>query len=193
MTPVAVLASGNGTNFQALIDFTRQKKSCNYRIARLITNKPNALAIARAKKNNIPYSIVDHREFSSRKSFDKAVLKELKRSEAQWVTLAGFMRIITPTLINTFQNRILNIHPSLLPSFPGLHAAKQALDAKVKVTGCTIHYVDKGMDTGPIVHQHPINILKNDTEDSLTKRIQTIEHKIYPLILNQLVISKDSQ
>lgn len=187
MTPIAVLASGNGSNFQALIDFTRYAKTCRYQIARLITNRPKARAISRAQKNNIPHSVVDHRSFDSRDQFDQKILEELHRCEARWVVLAGFMRIITPKLIDAFPNRIINIHPSLLPSFPGLHAPQKALSAGVKVTGCTIHFVDEGMDTGPIIQQHPVAVLDNDTEASLTKRIQKIEHKIYPMTINNLV------
>lgn len=177
---VGVLASGNGSNLQSLIDHSIQGK-LPAQIACVISNNASAFALERARRHGIPALHLDHRLFSGREAYDKAVVDSLHDYGVELVALAGFMRIISPVLINAFPNAIMNIHPALLPSFPGLHAQRQALDHGVKIAGCTVHLVDAGTDTGPIICQAAVPVLEGDTEESLSARIQVEEHRIYPL------------
>ena len=139
----------------------------------------DAYALERARKHKIPAVHVDAKKYQSKEAYDAALVEELRNRKVDLVCLAGFMRIITPVVIKAFSNRIMNIHPSLLPAFPGLHVQKKALDHGVKFSGCTVHFVDEGMDTGPIIIQAVAPVLDNDTEDSLSERILKQEHKIY--------------
>ncbi len=173
---VAVLASGSGTNFQAIID--ADIKAAN--IAVLVCNNPGAYAVKRAEKHGIPVELVDHKDFDTREGFERQVVTRLRKYEAGLVVLAGFMRVLTPFFVSRFKNRIINIHPALLPSFPGVHAARQAIDYGAKLTGCTVHFVDEGVDTGPIILQSAVPVEDNDTEDSLLSKIHTEEHRIFP-------------
>jgi phosphoribosylglycinamide formyltransferase-1 len=175
-TRLAVFVSGNGTNLQAIID----AKICNVEIVVVLSNNPSAYAVERAKKHGIPVEIVDHRNFPSREEFEREILIRLEPYNIDLIALAGFMRILSPFFIRSYKNRIINLHPALLPSFPGTHAARQALDYGVKFTGCTVHFVDEGVDTGPIILQAVVPIYDTDTEDSLLERIHKEEHKIYP-------------
>jgi phosphoribosylglycinamide formyltransferase 1 len=176
---IGVLASGRGSNFQAIIDAISEKR-LSAEIAVLITDNPAAFAIDRARKNNIEYLVVNPAEFGSRDAFYTTITDELKRKNTDLIVLAGFMRIVGKPLINAFHNRIMNIHPALLPSFPGLHGQKQALDYGVKISGCTVHFVDDGMDTGPIIIQAAVPVYHHDTEGTLSERILKLEHTIYP-------------
>ena len=176
---IGVLASGRGSNFQAIIDAI-SAGDLSAEIAVLITDNPSAYAIDRAKKNGIDYLIVDPEDCGSREVFYTTITDELKRKKTDLVVLAGFMRIVGKPLINAFPNRIMNIHPALLPSFPGLHGQKQAIDYGVKISGCTVHFVDEGMDTGPIVIQAAVPVDDHDTEETLSDRILKLEHFIYP-------------
>lgn len=175
-TRLAVFVSGSGTNLQAIID----AKIRNVEIVVVLSNNPDAYAVERAKKHGIPVEIVDHRNYSLREEFEIEILTRLEPYNVDLIALAGFMRILSPFFIRSYKNRITNLHPALLPSFPGTHAAKQALDYGVKFTGCTVHFVDEGVDTGPIILQAVVPIYDTDTEDSLLERIHKEEHRIYP-------------
>jgi phosphoribosylglycinamide formyltransferase 1 len=176
---LGVLASGRGSNFQSIIDAVKNGK-LNAEIAVLITDNPSAFAIERAKKYGIGYIIMMPDEYASKDDFFRNIASELKKRDVGLVILAGFMRIVKKPLIDAFPNRIMNIHPALLPAFPGLHGQKQALDYGVKISGCTVHFVDEAMDTGPIIIQAAVPVLNGDTEESLSERILKLEHKIYP-------------
>jgi phosphoribosylglycinamide formyltransferase 1 len=177
---VGVLASGSGTNLQALIDRC-EDGAIPAKICCVISNNANAFALERARRHAIPALHLDNRIFSGREDYDRALVATLLEHEAGLVALAGFMRIISPVLIEAFPNAIMNIHPALLPSFPGLHAQRQAVDHGVKLAGCTVHFVDTGTDTGPIICQAAVPVLEGDTEESLSTRILVEEHRCYPL------------
>ncbi len=176
---IGVLASGGGTNLQAIIDRC-QDGTLAAEIAVVITNNPGAGALDRAAKAGIATLCINHREFSQREDFDNAVVKALQDAGVDLVVLAGFMRIITQTFINAFPERVINIHPALLPAFPGLHVQQQAIDYGARFSGCTVHFVDGGVDTGPIIIQAVVPILPDDTADSLAARILEQEHRTYP-------------
>jgi len=176
---VGVLASGRGSNFQAIID-SAESGYLNIEIAILITDNPAAFAIDRAKKHGISYLVVTPEQFSSKDAYFSHISSELQKLKVGLVVLAGFMRIIGKPLIKAFRNKILNIHPALLPAFPGLHSQKQAIDHGVKISGCTVHFVDEGMDTGPIIVQAAVPVKDADSEDTLSERILKFEHKIFP-------------
>ena len=168
---IGILVSGRGSNLQAIID-NIEKGMLSAEIAVVISDQADAYALSRARKFNIPGVHVSAKGYKSRRDeFDSLLLRELQNHDVELVCLAGFMRIITPKLIKAYPNRILNIHPALLPSFPGLHVQKAALEHGVKFSGCTVHFVDEGMDTGPIIIQAVVPVLDNDTEDSLSQRI----------------------
>jgi len=177
---VGVLASGNGSNLQSLIDRSKEG-SLPAVIACVISNNASAFALERARRHGIPALHLDHRLFAGREAYDKAVVDSLRDHGVELVALAGFMRIISPVLIEAFPNAIMNIHPALLPSFPGLHAQQQALDHGVKIAGCTVHFVDAGTDTGPIICQAAVPVVEGDSEETLSARIQVEEHRLYPL------------
>ncbi|TWJ19907.1 phosphoribosylglycinamide formyltransferase [Geobacter argillaceus] len=176
---IGVLVSGSGTNLQALIDAHESGKLPAH-IACVISNRADAFALERAKKHGIPAIHLDHRSFSGRNEYDAALVNILHEHGVDLVVLAGFMRIVTPVLLNAFPNAVMNIHPALLPAFPGLHAQQQALEYGVKVAGCTVHFVDAGTDTGPIIVQATVPVLEGDSMESLSHRIQIEEHRIYP-------------
>ncbi len=176
---IAVLVSGRGSNLQAIID-NIEKGLLSSELAVVISDQTDAYALERARAHNIPAVLVSAKGYKNkREEYDALLVKELRERNVDLVCLAGFMRIITPVLIRAFPNRILNIHPSLLPAFPGLHVQKKALNHGAKFSGCTVHFVDEGMDTGPIIIQAVVPILDADTEDSLSERILKQEHKIY--------------
>jgi phosphoribosylglycinamide formyltransferase-1 len=176
---LAVLVSGRGSNLQAIID-NIEKGSLSAELAVVISDQADAYALERARKHNAPAVHISAKGFKGKRDdYDALLVKELRKRNVELVCLAGFMRIITPTLIKAFPNRVLNIHPSLLPAFPGLHVQKKAIDHGAKFSGCTVHFVDEGMDTGPIIIQAVVPVLDNDTEDSLSERILKQEHKIY--------------
>ena len=179
MLKIGVLASGRGSNFQAIIDAVYSGK-LNVEIAVLITDNESAFAIERAKKNNIECLIILPKKYSSRDDFFKKIAEELNKRDVGLIALAGFMRIVGKPLIDAYPNKIMNIHPALLPSFPGLHGQLQALQYNVRISGCTVHFVDEGMDTGPIIIQAAVPVLQGDTEESLSERILKMEHLIYP-------------
>lgn len=176
---IGVLASGGGTNLQAIIDRS-QDGSLAVEIAVVISNNPGAGALDRAADADIPTLCINHRDFSDRTAFDKAVVSALQDAEVDLVVLAGFMRIITQTFIDAFPLRVINIHPALLPAFPGMHVQQQALDYGARFSGCTVHFVDCGVDTGPIIIQAVVPVLPDDKAETLAARILEQEHNIYP-------------
>jgi phosphoribosylglycinamide formyltransferase-1 len=176
---IGVLVSGRGSNLKAIIE-NIQKGSLSAEVAVVISDQADAYALERARKHNITAIHVSAKGYNGkREEYDALLVKEFTKWNVELVVLAGFMRIITKTLIAAFPNRILNIHPALLPAFPGLHVQRAALEHGVKFSGCTVHFVDEGMDTGPIIIQAVVPVLDNDTEDSLSERILKQEHKIY--------------
>ena len=178
-TRLAVLISGSGTNLQAIID-SSERGDLPVEVVCVISNKADAFGLERARKHGIAAIHLDHRSFSGRNEYDNALVNTLQEFNVDLVILAGFMRIVTPVLLNAFPNRVMNIHPALLPSFPGLDAQKQAIEYGAKLSGCTVHFVDAGTDTGPIILQTAVPILEDDTEESLAERIHHEEHKLYP-------------
>lgn len=176
---LGVLISGRGSNLQAILDAT-ETGALDARVGVVVSNEPDARGLERAARRGVPTAVVSHRDFPSRESFDETVLAELRRHEVDVVCLAGFARILSPVLVRAFPNRILNVHPSLLPSFVGLHAQRQALEHGVKVSGCTVHLVDEELDHGPILLQRAVSVLEGDTEATLSARILEQEHRAYP-------------
>jgi phosphoribosylglycinamide formyltransferase-1 len=176
---LAVLASGRGSNFQAIIDEIEAGR-LNADIRLLVVDNPGAYAVERAKRHGIKHLCLNPAEFRTKDDFFLRIADELRAREVELVVLAGFMRIVRKPLIDAFPCRILNIHPALLPSFPGLHGQKQAVDYGVRISGCTVHFVDEGMDTGPVIIQAAVAVSPGDTEDSLSERILELEHRIYP-------------
>ena len=191
---LGVLVSGRGSNLQAIIDAINQGK-INASIEIVISDREDAYALKRAEENHIKNIFVNPKEFESKQEFEKEIIRLLKENSVELICLAGFMRVLSPDIVRAFKDRIINIHPSLLPSFPGLHVQKKALEHGVKFSGCTVHFVDEGVDTGPVIIQAVVPIFDNDTEDSLSERILKQEHKIYPravqLIAEQRVTKKD--
>jgi phosphoribosylglycinamide formyltransferase-1 len=176
---LAVIVSGNGTNLQSIID-SIEAGSLNARIACVISNIPDAFALTRAASHGIPCVVHENIGFNNRMEYDAALVKILLGHGVELVVLAGYMRILSEVMVAAFPNAIMNIHPALLPSFPGLHAQQQALDYGVKFSGCTVHFVDCGTDTGPVILQAVVAITQDDTEKTLSARIQQEEHRIFP-------------
>ena len=177
---LAVLISGRGSNLQALIDATA-KPDYPAKIVAVISNVPDVAGLDRAKTAGIPTQVVNHRDFKSREEFEKALDAKLVEAGAQLVCLAGFMRLLTPWFVDRWTDRLINIHPSLLPAFPGLDTHKQALDYGVKLAGCTVHFVRAKMDHGPIILQAAVPVLSYDSESDLAARVLAAEHEIYPV------------
>tara|TARA_B100001093_G_scaffold122727_1_gene115413 strand:+ start:22 stop:669 length:648 start_codon:yes stop_codon:yes gene_type:complete len=179
---VGILISGNGTNLQAIIDAS-QKDDFPAEIVIVISNNPSAYGLKRAILADIPIKVIDHKLFNHREDFDSAVSIELRKADCELVCLAGFMRILSEQFIDEWPMKIINIHPSLLPSFRGRNVQKQAIDAGVRIAGCTVHFVISELDAGPIIAQAAVPVLKTDNSDSLSARILRQENHIYPLAL----------
>jgi phosphoribosylglycinamide formyltransferase-1 len=179
----AVLASGSGTNLQALIDAWKSGTLAPAELVVVGVNVPGCAALDRAAKAGIETFTLSHKGFASREEFDAALVKELRSRDVELVVLAGFMRVLTATFLDAFPLRVINIHPALLPAFPGTHGQKQAVDYGVKIAGCTVHFVDKGTDTGPIIAQAAVPVLFGDTEDNLRDRILVEEHRLLPAVV----------
>ena len=182
MIVLGVLVSGGGTNLQAVLDAIAAK-TLDAKVAIVISNVPGAGALARAEKAAVPAVVVDHRAYADRAAFDAAIVQELRGRGVEYVVLAGFMRLLTPTLLDAFPMRVINVHPALLPAFPGVNAQAQALRYGVRVAGCTVHFVDAGTDTGPIIAQEVVPVLDEDDEDALRERILEKEHALLPRVL----------
>lgn len=177
--PIGVLISGSGTNLQAIIDAI-EAKELDAKIQLVLSNRADAYGLVRAKKHGIPIEVLDHKRFSGREDFDQAVVDILQARGVELVVLAGFMRLLSPVFVRAYSNRIMNIHPALLPAFPGLHVQKKAVEHGVRFSGCTVHFVNDECDEGPIIIQAVVPVLAKDTEDSLASRILAQEHRIYP-------------
>jgi phosphoribosylglycinamide formyltransferase 1 len=178
----AVLISGRGSNMQALVEAAKQP-DYPVEIALVISNRPEAPGLAWAKEQGIPAVALDHKRYESREHFEGQLTSMLSLSKIELVALAGFMRLMTPAFVESWSGRMINIHPSLLPSFKGLHTHEQALETGVKITGCTVHFVSAEMDEGPIIAQSAVPVLHGDTADQLAARVLSAEHKLYPAAL----------
>ena len=179
---LGVLVSGSGTNLQAILDAIAAG-TLDAKVGVVISNVATAKALDRAKAARVPAIVVDHKAFASRAAFDAAVVEVLQAHRVDCVVLAGFMRLVTSTVLDAYPNRVVNVHPALLPSFPGVHAQRQALEYGVAISGCTVHFVDAGTDTGPIIAQAAVPVLDSDDEASLTARILQKEHELLPMVL----------
>ncbi len=177
--PIGVLISGSGTNLQAIIDAIEAKK-LDAHIAVVLSNKADAYGLARAQNHGIHTEVLDHKAFASREVYDQAVIDILRGRGVELVILAGFMRLLSPVFVKAYSNRIMNIHPALLPAFPGLHVQKKALEHGVRFAGCTVHFVNEECDEGPIIIQAVVPVFPDDTEEALATRILEQEHRIYP-------------
>jgi phosphoribosylglycinamide formyltransferase-1 len=185
----AILISGSGTNLQALIDACAAP-DYPAEIVLVLSNKDTAYGLERAKKASIPTKIISHKDYNSREEFDKSMHAAIIESGAEFVCMAGFMRLLSEWFVDQWHNKLINIHPSLLPSFKGVDGQKQALEAGVKLAGCTVHFVRKEMDAGPIIVQMAVPVLSDDTVESLSARILTKEHESYPLALELVASGK---
>ena len=182
---LGVLVSGRGSNLGAILDAIADQQ-LEARVRLVISNRADAPALARAERAGVATRVISHRDFPTREAFDQALVDALGAAGAEWVVLAGFMRVLTPVFLRAFPGRVINIHPALLPAFPGTHAQRQALDYGVKVTGCTVHLVDEGVDTGPIIGQRVVPILDDDDEERLAARILEREHQLLTEVLADL-------
>ena len=189
MIKLGVLCSGRGSDLQSIIDAIADGK-LNAEIAIVLTDKPNVMALERAQKAGIKNLCIDRKRFESKSDFEAALLNELKAVDVDLVVLAGFMRILSPSFVHEYKERIMNIHPSLLPSFPGAHAHRDVLAYGVKVSGCTVHFVDEGTDSGPIIMQAAVEVKDDDTEETLAARVLEQEHIIYPRVIQLYVEGK---
>ncbi|MEM7042636.1 MAG: phosphoribosylglycinamide formyltransferase [Pseudomonadota bacterium] len=180
-TSVAVLISGRGSNLKALI--AGQRPDAHYEIALVVTNRPGAGGLGIADEAGIPNLVIDHKAFGEREAFERELDRKLKEAGVELVCLAGFMRVLTPWFVERWQDRLLNIHPSLLPAFKGLDTHARALEAGVRVHGCTVHFVRPELDDGPILVQGVVPVLGDDTEETLAARVLEVEHQAYPLAL----------
>jgi phosphoribosylglycinamide formyltransferase-1 len=178
MVRLGVLVSGSGSNLQAIIDNIEAGR-LDARIQIVISNLPGVFALERAKKHGIPRCVISHRDFKTREDYDRRLVAVLQENHVELVVLAGFMRIVTKVLLDAFPMRVMNIHPALLPSFPGTQVWQKQIDYGVKFGGCTVHFVDEGEDTGPIIIQAVVPVFDDDTADTLNARILKQEHKIY--------------
>ncbi|MBY0122239.1 phosphoribosylglycinamide formyltransferase [Bacillus sp. S/N-304-OC-R1] len=185
MKNIAVFASGSGTNFQAIADAAK-KGNLHANIKLVVCDKPDAFCVERAERENIPCFTFSPKEFAGKEEYEKEILQKLREHHVEFIVLAGYMRLIGSVLLKEYEGRIVNIHPSLLPAFPGKDAIGQAIEAKVKETGVTVHFVDEGMDTGPVIEQKKVNIFVGETKESLQEKIHKVEHELYPAVLHKL-------
>jgi len=180
-----VLVSGTGSNLQAILDAIAAG-SLAASVSCVISNRPEVKALERARAANVPALTIPHRDFPTREAFDAALVRALEEAGVDWIVLAGFMRVLTPVFLNAFAGRIINIHPALLPAFPGVNAAKQAFDYGVKITGCTVHFVDGGVDTGKIIAQQAVPVEPKDDLAALEARIHRAEHQLFVQVLRDI-------
>lgn len=182
---LGVLVSGGGTNLQSILDAIRAG-ALDAELRLVLSNRPKAGGIERARAAGVPALAISHKRFETREAFDAALVAALLEHGVEWVALAGFMRVLTPVFLRAFAGRVVNIHPALLPAFPGVEAQHQAWDYGVKVAGCTVHFVDEGVDTGPILGQTAVPVLDDDDPERLRQRILVEEHRLYPRVLQWL-------
>ncbi len=186
ITRLAVMASGNGTNFAALLAYIKQAK-LPVEIVRLVVDHDDVKVIDLAKEAQVPVFTINYKDYPNRETAEKQILQQLADDEIDGILLAGYMRILTPQFVKAYPQKIINIHPALLPSFPGRHGIDDAYNYGVKVTGVTIHFVNDGVDSGKIIAQEPVRIEDDDSLDSLEAKIHTVEHKLYPKTLQKLI------
>lgn len=176
---IGVLVSGSGSNLQSIIDHI-EAGTLDAEIRVVLSNNPEAYALERCRKHRISSVVIDHRQFDCRENYDRRAIAILESSGVELVVMAGFMRILSPEFFRAFPRRIINIHPALLPAFPGMHVQQKAVEYGVKFAGCTVHFADEGIDTGPIIIQSVVPVYEDDTPDTLSTRILKEEHRIYP-------------
>jgi len=186
---LGVLVSGTGTNLQAILDAIGAG-ALDARVRLVISNRPGAQALERARAAGVPCLTIGHKDFVTREAFDQALVEALRGAEVNWVALAGFMRVLTPQFLGAYPGRIINIHPSLLPAFPGMDAIQQALDYGVKLTGCTVHFVDHGVDSGRIIAQRAVPVEVGDDLGSLALRIHEAEHDLFVQVLRDIAAAR---
>jgi phosphoribosylglycinamide formyltransferase-1 len=189
MIRLGVLVSGSGSNLQAILDAAADGRIAA-KVGVVISNVPTARGLERGKAAGVSTVVIDHKPFIKREDFDAEVVRTLRAHDVEWVVLAGFMRLLTPELLFAFRGRIVNVHPALLPAFPGTHAIRRALEAGAAVTGCTVHFVDEGVDTGTIIAQREVPILPGDDEATLTERMHTVEHELFVAVLSDIAAGK---
>lgn len=180
---IAIFASGTGSNYEAIMEYFQTHQIDDAKVVMLFSDQPDAAVLEKAKRWNTPTVSVRVRDFANKEAYESFILEELERYQVDFIVLAGYMRLVGKTLLDKYLGKIINIHPSLLPLFPGKNGVEQALKAKVHETGVTIHFIDHGMDTGPIIAQKTIPIELNDNYKSLTTKIQQVEHQLYPEII----------
>ncbi len=187
---LAVLLSGRGSNFEAIAEAVERGEIPDTEIVAVLSDVPEAAGLERARRRGLPAFAVDRKKFESRREYEAEILRILEKAKPDLICLAGYMRILSPDFVGRFRGRILNIHPALLPKFRGLHAQKRALEAGETVSGCTVHFVDEGTDTGPVILRKRVPVLPGDTEDSLSDRILVEEHKAYPEAIRQVLAGR---
>jgi len=187
MKRLAVLLSGRGSNFEAIADAVAAERIPDAEIVAVISDVPGAAGLGRARERGLPAHAVDRRRFASRSEHEAEILRILEAARPDVICLAGYMRVLSPEFVAKFPRRILNIHPALLPKFPGLHAQRRALEAGETMSGCTVHFVDEGTDTGPAILQRTVPVLPGDTEESLSERILVEEHAAYPEAIRRVL------
>lgn len=187
---VGVLLSGSGTNFQAIID--EAAAGLPVEVVQVVSSRPDAYGIERARAAGIPVLVMNREAYADPEAADARIVETLQAAGAEYVVMAGYMRMVTPVMLNAFPNRVLNLHPALLPSFKGAHAIADAFAAGVKVTGVTVHFANEDYDKGPIVAQEPVRVLESDTEETLEARIHEMEHELYPRVLGWIAVGKVS-
>lgn len=180
---LGVLVSGGGSNLQSILDAIAEAR-LDARVEVVVSNKADAFALERAKARGVRTEVLSHRDFPTREAYDAGLVTILRDAGVEWVALAGFMRVLSPVFLDAFPNRVLNVHPSLLPAFPGVNAQKQAFDYGVKVSGCTVHFVDGGVDSGPVLLQRAVEVREDDDEESLRHRILAAEHEAFVAALS---------
>ena len=186
---IGILISGRGSNMVAIVDAVQSGEILDSKVAVVISDKPDAAGLVKARERGVETAVIE-RKGRTREEHDREIAAELRNHDVDLICLAGYMRLLSPWFISEFPNRIINIHPSLLPAFPGLNAQRQAFDAGVTVTGCTVHFVDEHLDNGPVILQREVRVLENDTAESLSARILDQEHLLYVQAIKQLVTSK---
>lgn len=190
MSKLAVFVSGSGTNMENLIKVSKEGKLAGGEVVLVISDKPGVGAIEKAQKYGVPVIVIDRKIFKTREEFEAAIIDELTSEKVDWLVLAGFMRLLSPEFVRRYAGKIVNIHPSLLPAFPGAHGIKDAYDAKVSETGVTVHFVDDGVDTGPVILQQKISVRPGESLASLETRIHAVEYDLYPEALRMVLSGK---
>jgi phosphoribosylglycinamide formyltransferase 1 len=187
---LAILLSGRGSNFEAIAEAVESGVIPDARIVAVISDVPEAAGLERARRRGLPAFAVDRKQFASRREHEAGILRILEEARPDLICLAGYMRVLSPEFVARYRGRILNIHPALLPKFSGLHAQRRALEAGETVSGCTVHFVDEGTDTGPVILQRTVPVLPGDTEDSLSERILVEEHRAYPEAIAMILAAR---